>query len=158
MARGINIATHMPSTFTRLHYHIVFATKHRQPTIPPETAPQLHAYLGGCLRRVNCTPMEIGGVSDHVHILTAIPPTLKVSEIVGDIKSASSAWMHREQKQGAFWWQEGYAAMTADHFQVDELKRYIRNQEAHHAKRTFLEEYREMLSEMGYTMTDGYLP
>ena len=148
----------MPSTYTNLHAHIVFATKHRQTLINPSWTGDLHAYLGGCLKHANAVPLEIGGYRDHVHLLIGFKPTHRLSDLLCDIKSASSKWVHDEIGIRLFGWQEGYAAISVGGNDLDGLRKYIRTQEEHHRTRTFLEEYEELLKEMGMVLDKRYLP
>jgi REP element-mobilizing transposase RayT len=148
----------MASTFSKLHYHLVFSTKRRERIIDPEWEPTLHAYLGGCLRATDCFPLEIGGDLEHVHILTGMKPTHKVCDVVGDIKSGSSRWIHETTRLTSFEWQVGYAALTASARDLTELRGYIRNQKEHHRVTSFLDEYIAMLEEAGIEWDPKYLP
>jgi REP element-mobilizing transposase RayT len=147
----------MASTYSKLHYHIVFSTHHRQPWIAEDWEPRLHAFLNGCLQNAACQPIEIGGYRDHVHILTGLKPTHKVCDVVCDIKSASSRWVHQSVGLREFNWQEGYGALTTSVREDRALKHYIRNQRNHHRMKPFLEEYRSMLDEAGIEWDERYL-
>jgi putative transposase len=147
----------MPSTYTKLHYHLVFSTRKRNPWIADDWEERLHGFLNGCLRQVGCTPLEIGGYVDHVHILTGMKPTHRVCEVVCDIKSASSKWVHNTFGFQAFRWQEGYGAFTTSVREDVELRKYIRNQKQHHRRTNFLDEYRALLDEAGIEWDPRYL-
>jgi putative transposase len=129
----------MSQTYARLLYHIVFSTKERRPQIRPD----LHLYLGGIIKRLGGLPFKIGGVEDHVHLLTSIPPTIAVSDFMRDLKAGSSKWA-REREPG-FEWQRGFAAFTVNQSIVDDVDRYIANQEQHHAKQDFIGELKRLL-------------
>ena len=147
----------MPSTYTKLHYHIVFSTAYRIPSINQEWEARLHGFLNGCLRQIKCSPLEIGGYRDHVHILTGMKPTHRVCDVVCDIKSASSRWVHDSIGNPSFRWQEGYGAFTTSVVEDRELRNYIRTQREHHRVKTFTEEYREFLDDAGIQWDPKYL-
>src|SRR5438876_19142 len=102
----------MPNTFTSLHYHIIFGTKDRKPFLDSPLCERMHAYLGGCVRTVGGMALEIGGVSDHVHLLAGLKPTHCVADVLRTIKKASSEWARHEMGAGMFHWQDGYSAFT----------------------------------------------
>ena len=147
----------MPSTHTSLHYHLVFSTKERIPTIRADIRERVHAYLGGVIRGIGGTPLEIGGVADHVHILVGLKPTHVLADVMRVLKADSSKWIHAELGVHDFAWQEGYAAFTVSKSGVDAVREYVRNQEEHHRKRTFQEEYLEFLERMEIEYDERYL-
>jgi putative transposase len=147
----------MPNTFTSLRYHIIFATKNREPFLVPPFLERMHAYLGGCLRTIGGVPLEIGGVSDHVHLLAGLKPTHCVSEVLRAIKKASSDWARQDMGFGTFHWQDGYSAFTVGRKGIDQLRRYIATQAEHHQTKTFEEEYRELLKAHGIQFDERYL-
>ena len=147
----------MASTYVKLQYHLVFSTKNRNPSIQTDWDTRLYAYLNGCLRHGGCIPLEIGGHLDHVHILTGMKPTHRVCDVVCDIKSASSRWVHDTLRLGTFAGQEGYGAFTASTRDVARLRQYIQTQKEHHRVRTFLVEYMELLEEAGIDWDPRYL-
>jgi REP element-mobilizing transposase RayT len=132
-------------SYTNLLYHVVYATKERAPLITPVLRPRLHAYLGGTVRGLKGVPIEINGMSEHVHLLVRLRPTISVSEFLSSLKSNSSSWAKRQTK-GRFSWQSRYAAFTVSESQVERVRLYIRNQEKHHYKMSFEEEYRALLN------------
>ena len=133
-------------SFTRLTYHIVFATKCRTPSITDEFSESLYEYMGGTLRAKQGSAVEIGGVTDHVHLLARLSPTFAVSNVVRDLKANSSKWVNEKTKlSGNFQWQKGYGAFTVSYDKVSAVARYIRNQQEHHRSTTFQEEYIEFL-------------
>jgi putative transposase len=144
----------MPSTFSSLHCHIVFGTKNRQPWLIDAIRPQVHEYLGGCFRTAGALPLEIGGVADHVHALVRFKPTHCIADLLRDVKKASSDWIARDRR---FAWQDGYAAFTVARSQIDAVRQYIANQEEHHRRRSFLEEYREFLVAHGIEFEERFL-
>ena len=146
----------MSSTHLSLHYHITFSTKERRRMIADPWRSDLHAYLGGIIRNMNAIPEIINGTGDHVHILAGLKATHTLAEILRQIKRGSSVWIHQHGIQ-KFEWQEGYAAFTVSPSQVDAVKRYIANQEEHHRKKTFEEEYVELLRLSGVEFDERYL-
>jgi REP-associated tyrosine transposase len=143
-------------SYTNLLYHIVYGTKDRLPLITKELRPRLHEYLGGLLNGLHGTPLEINGTTDHVHVLARIKPVISISEFLSKFKSNSSGWARR-QAQGRFQWQAKYGAFTVSQSQVDRVRRYIRNQEAHHAKFSFEEEFKALLKSHGIEFQEKYL-
>ena len=147
----------MPQTFTRLHYHIVFSTKHRDPTITPDMRPRLWEYLGGIVRGESGVPIQIGGTADHVHMLVTLRQDTKLSDFVRTVKAGSSGWVHDTFPGAGMWWQTGYGAFTVSHSGIDEVTKYIANQEQHHRTRTFQDEFRELLTRHGIEFDEKYL-
>ena len=131
-------------SYTNLLYHIVYATKERAPLVTINLRPRLHEYLGGTVRGLGGVALEINGTSDHVHILAKLRPTISVSEFIGKLKSGSSGWAKR-QTHGRFGWQARFGAFTVSESQVERVRRYIRNQEEHHRKHSFEEEFEALL-------------
>ncbi len=139
----------MPQTFTQFHYHIVFSTHHRKPTIVPEIRQRVWEYLGGIVRAEGGIPIMIGGVEDHVHLLVTLRQTILFMELMKILKSRSSAWAHETFPHANLWWQTGYGAFTVSHFAIPAVERYIQNQEQHHSKQTFQDEFRWILNRHG---------
>jgi REP element-mobilizing transposase RayT len=135
----------MPSTHTSLYFHIVFSTKQRESWFPPPFRSRLHAYLGGVIRGLDGVPHAVGGVQDHVHILAGLKPVHRLSDVMREIKSDSSRWIKDELGRSAFAWQEGYGAFTFGAPDLENVRRYVLNQEEHHRTRTFQEEYLDLL-------------
>jgi putative transposase len=131
-------------SYTNLLYHIVYATKERAPLITSPLRPRLHEYLGGIVRGLGGIALEINGTNDHVHVLAKVRPTISVSEFLSKLKSSSSGWAKR-QTSGRFGWQARFGAFTVSESQVERVRRYIRNQEAHHRKHSFEEEFKALL-------------
>lgn len=142
----------MPSTHSSLQYHLVFSTKNRARYIDVDWQPRLHEYLGGIIRT-----MGGGGVQDHVHMLVTLKPVHRLSDVLRDLKKSSSKWVHDEIGQREFAWQEGYGAFTVSRSNIPSVKKYIERQEDHHRKRTFQDEYRELLRRHGVEFDERYL-
>ena len=131
-------------SYTNLLYHIVYATKERAPLITNALRPRLHEYLGGTVRGLGGVAIEINGVADHVHILAKVRPTISISEFLSKLKSGSSGWAKRQTAR-RFAWQSRFAAFTVSESQVERVRRYIRNQEEHHRRYSFEDEFKALL-------------
>ncbi len=147
----------MSSTHLSLHYHVVFGTKGREPSIALSWRPRLHAFLGGVIREMDAVPETVGGMADHVHVLMGLKSTHRLSDVVRDLKRSSSEWVHVNVPYPAFAWQEGYGAFTVSASNREEVIKYVAEQEEHHRKRTFREEYMRMLKLSGVDYDERYL-
>ncbi len=140
----------MPHSFTCLHYHLVFATKHREPVIGPDIRPRLWEFLGGVVRTLGGSPLAVGGVADHVHLLATLRQQRALSDVMRELKARSSGWAHETFPSATrLWWQAGYGAFTVSHSGVEAVRAYILNQEEHHRTRTFEDEFRGLLRKHG---------
>src|SRR5437764_1350479 len=146
----------MPSTYLSLHFHLVFSTKNREPTIRDTWKARLHEYLGGTIRGLGGFPEGIGGMADHVHLLVGLKATHCLADVLRELKKASSAWVH-EEIGDAFAWQEGYAAFTVSATARPGVKNYIAHQEEHHRIKSFREELIEMLAKAQIEYDPRYL-
>ncbi|MEN6627115.1 MAG: IS200/IS605 family transposase [Candidatus Sumerlaeia bacterium] len=136
----------MAGTYTCLQYHLVFSTKDRLPLITPEIQNNLYAYLGGIVRGKKGVAYQIGGISDHIHMLVRLHQDTKIQDFLRDVKSESSGWIHRTHRtMRGFAWQDGYGAFTVSMSQSNRVKTYIANQLQHHQKRGFKDEFRGFL-------------
>lgn len=136
----------MPATYTNLLFHVVFSTKERRPAIDLPMQDALYEYIGGIVRGQRNVLLEIGGVADHIYLAIRMRADLSVAEVVRDIKANSSKWLREERKLQAWpGWQSGYGAFTVSQSQLGTLRRYIRNQEAHHKKHSFQDEIISLL-------------
>ena len=147
----------MASTFLSLHYHLVFGTKNRVPTIEPKWRTRLHEYLGGTISGLGGFPQGIGGVADHVHLLVGLKSTHCLADVLRELKKASSLWVHQEIDLKTFTWQEGYAAFTVSATARDAVQKYIANQEEHHRVKSYREELIEMLTKAGIEFDPKFL-
>jgi len=148
----------MPQSFTNLIYHVVFSTKNRQPLITNDVKPRLYDYIGGTIRSQGGIALAINGIDDHVHVLAKLRPDKAVSAVLRDLKANASGWMHNvfpELKD--FSWQNGYGAFTVSASQVEKVKEYIANQERHHQKRSFQDEFIGLLKANEIEFDEKYL-
>lgn len=145
-------------SYSQLNYHIVFATKHRHPSIKSELKDRLYEYMGGTLRAKKGQLIEIGGVADHVHLLARLSPTSAVSDVIRDIKANSSKWINElDEIKRPFHWQIGYSVFSVSYSHIDTVREYIQNQEEHHKTMTFQEEYEAFLTRHGISFRPEYL-
>ena len=148
----------MPNTYTQLLFHVVFSTKHRQRTLPNGQRELLYRYIWGIQNNLNCHLYRIGGIDDHVHILTATPTTLSLADYVKEVKTGSSRWLKGQTEFRRFeGWQDGYGAFTATFSGKDSLIEYIKDQAEHHRTESLLDEYRRLLLENGVPYDERYL-
>lgn len=148
----------MSGTYTKLYYHIVFSTKERREFINPEIETELQKYIAGIVRGIKGTCIEINGMTDHLHILAILPPTIAISDALRTIKSNSSKWIHEKFRElRSFSWQDGYSAFTVSQSQLGTLQAYIRNQKTHHASRDFKTELVAILERHGVEYDERYI-
>ena len=148
----------MAGTFTNLLYHIVFSTKHRRPLIQSPLRDELHKYIGGIIRGQDGILLEIGGMPDHIHLVTKFKADHSLAEMVRLIKCNSSKWANEQpDRLEEFNWQTGYAAFTVSESQLAAVRNYVRNQEEHHRCRTFQEEFLELLKKHGIEYDERYV-
>jgi REP element-mobilizing transposase RayT len=146
----------MPHTFTNLLTHIIFSTKDRAPLITDDLKPQLHAYMGGIIRELKGKALIINGTADHVHLLVSASPSLSLSDAMRVLKTNSSRWVH-EAGCTPFSWQAGYGAFSVSQSNVQSVFGYIAQQEEHHRKITFQEEYVMFLRKHGISYDENNL-
>jgi putative transposase len=154
---GLVNESDMSSTHLSLHYHIVFGTKNHEPLIQPAWRGDLHAYLGGIIRTANGVAESVGGAADHVHLLAGLRATHRLADVLRELKSVSSGWVHDEIGLPEFAWQEGYGAFTVTASQREAVRRYIERQAEHHRTRTFHGEYVELLRRHGVEFDERYV-
>jgi REP element-mobilizing transposase RayT len=130
-----------------LNVHLVFSTKNRHPFIDRELAPRLYGYVGGIVRNTGSALLAIGGVEDHVHLLVSLGRQTCIADLVRDVKSNSSGWVHETfPGREKFAWQAGYGAFGVSVSFLERVKAYIASQEKHHKKETFQDEFRKFLT------------
>lgn len=148
----------MPQSLARLHIHLIFSTKNRIPIITDDIRNDLHSYMATVLKNRGGIPVLINSVEDHVHILFDLARTVSVSKAVEEVKKSSSKWM---KTQGAefenFAWQGGYGAFAVSVSNVENVLVYIANQREHHHKKSFQEEFRQILEKHGIVYDEKYV-
>jgi putative transposase len=149
----------MPQSLAKILVHTVFSTKERRPFLRNgNLRNELHAYLGGILKQHDCQPLVIGGVADHVHILSTLSRTCEAASMVKEIKRGSSLWIkEQEAALGDFAWQNGYGIFSIGASQVPTVKQYILNQEEHHRRTSYQDEFRKLLTLYGIEFDERYV-
>ena len=148
----------MPNTYTQIYIQIVFAVKGRESLISKNNREELHKYIAGILKEKSQKLLAVFCMPDHIHILVSIKPSLSISELVKVIKTSTSGFIKdKKWVKGKFNWQEGYGAFSYSKSQVDNVVKYILNQEEHHAKKSFKDEYLEFLKKFEVEYDEKYL-
>lgn len=148
----------MPNTYTQIHIQFVFAVKYRHGLIHPSWKDELYQYITGIVQNNKHKLICINGMPDHIHILIGVRPHQSISDLMQDVKGDSSKWINDKKfLRGKFEWQQGYGAFSYGKSQVQDVVHYIQNQEQHHQKKTFLEEYVDFLQKFEVAYEDQYL-
>jgi putative transposase len=148
----------MAGTYSQIYIHVVFAVKGRKNLLQKPWREEIFKYMAGIVKGKNQKPIIVNGVSDHVHLFIGLKPSISISDLVRDVKNNTSNFIN-EQKftLNKFSWQEGYGAFSYGHSQIDQVYQYILNQEEHHSKKTFKEEYLEFLQKFEIENDGKYL-
>jgi REP element-mobilizing transposase RayT len=149
----------MPQSLAKVLLHIVFSTKNRYSfLVDKNLREEMHAYLGGTCNNLGCPVLTVGGVADHVHVLSALLRNISIAKLVGELKRGSSKWIKTKGRMlTKFAWQNGYGAFSLSPSEVEGVRRYIATQEEHHRKRTFQDEYRAFLKEYDVEFDERYI-
>ena len=146
------------ASYVRNFVHITFSTKHRQKIILPPYEEELHRYLGGICKNLDCAPIQVGGFTDHIHVLCLLSKKIALMKLLEQLKSSSSKWMKtRDESLKNFYWQDGYGAFSVNPRGVDRVTAYIANQHAHHQKKTFEAEFVGLLKKYKVEYDERYL-
>ena len=148
----------MANTYTQIYIQVVFAVSGRQSLIGQSFKETLYKYIGGTIRNTGQKLIAINGMPDHVHILVGLKPNVALSDFVKDIKVGSSRFINdKGLVRGRFSWQEGFGGFSYSQSHLSKIARYIENQERHHAKRSFREEYVSLLKSFEIEHDERYL-
>jgi REP element-mobilizing transposase RayT len=148
----------MANTFSQIYIQIIFSTKGRIKTIRASFRDELFKYISGIIKRKGQTPLAVNGTTNHIHIFVGLKPEKAISDLVRDIKHFSTKFVNDKKLSNVkFYWQEGYAAFSYSHSQIDSVIKYIINQEKHHKSKTFQEEYREFMNKFNVKYDERYL-
>lgn len=153
----------MANTYTQLHIQLVFAVKYRLALIQKEWKERLHQYITGIIQKKEGreTPhklLQINSMPDHIHILIGLRPFQSISSLAQNVKTESTIWVNENKLcKTPFAWQLGFGGFSYSKSQVDDVIRYIQNQEAHHKKETFLDEYQKMLKAFEIDYDERYI-
>ena len=148
----------MANTYTQIHIQIVFTVQNRECVIRNIWKDELYKYITGIVQNNKHKLLAINGMPDHIHILIGHRPSQSLSDLVQDIKGSSSKWINEKRFiQGRFLWQEGYGAFSYSKTDLPKIIGYIQHQCEHHMKKTFLEEYLELLKEFDIEYDDRFV-
>jgi REP element-mobilizing transposase RayT len=148
----------MPQSLSKVIIHIIFSTKDREPWLDRGVRPRMHAYVATICRDLNAEMFLVGGVADHLHVVTTLPRTLSQADFVEAMKKMSSKWIKAlDSKYRGFYWQRGYGAFSVSPSQLGAVLKYVESQEEHHRSRSFQEEYRDFLSKYGIEFDERYV-
>lgn len=148
----------MAHSYTQLLYHMVFSTHERRPFLHADLRSRIFEYLAGAIRSEGGHALLVGGVEDHVHLLVRLRQDRALSDVVRDLKANSSKWIHQTFVTLAdFAWQSGYGAFSVSRSQAPRVRRYIAQQEQHHRRLSFQEEFVQLLNRHGIEFDEAYL-
>lgn len=148
----------MPQSLSQIYLHVVFSTKLRKPWLDPPIRPRLFAYTATVLNNLGCVPTEVGGYSDHLHILCSLSRTMSPAQLVEEIKKPTSKWMKSQGESFQdFYWQSGYGAFSVSRSNLGEVREYIMRQVEHHRTMTFQDEFRKLLDAHGVEFDERYV-
>ena len=148
----------MGQSLVKNYIHIIFSTKYSQELIYPPVEKELHSYIGGICKNLECHPIKIGGYTDHIHILCMLSQKIALMKLLEETKSHSSYWI---KSKGVgyenFYWQNGYGAFSVNPSEVNAVIKYIENQKEHHSKNGFQDEYRFFLKKYNVDYDERYV-
>jgi REP element-mobilizing transposase RayT len=148
----------MPQSLARLHLHLIFSTKNREPILHDSVRDSLHRYMATVLQNLDCPPVLINSVEDHIHILFELGRTIAVCDAVEEVKKTSSKWIKTQGREFAgFAWQAGYGAFAVSESNVAAVREYIAGQMEHHRQKSFQEEYRAFLERHRVAFDERYV-
>lgn len=148
----------MSQSLVKNYIHIIFSTKNRAPLIQDPHGIDLHNYLGGICKQLDCRPIIVGGYHDHVHILCMLSKKITLVELLEKLKKNSSKWMKMQDASlENFYWQDGYGAFSVNPSEIDTVIGYINNQQEYHSRKTFQDEYRAFLKKYKVDYDERYV-
>ncbi|MBX2909448.1 MAG: IS200/IS605 family transposase [Chitinophagales bacterium] len=148
----------MAGTYSQIYLQVVFAVKGRENLIAQSWKDELHKYMAGIIKEKEQKPIIINGMPDHIHAFIGLKPSMRISDLVRDIKNNSSKFINEKGfVRGKFSWQEGYGVFSYSHSHIDRVYNYILNQEEHHRKKTFKDEYLELLKKFDIEFKEEYV-
>ncbi len=148
----------MANTYTQIHIHAIFSVQNRFCIIDNSWKDELYKYITGVIKNNQHKPLVINGMPDHIHVLFGMKPSQALSDLMQDIKSNSSKWINEEEFLNCrFSWQEGFGAFSYSKSQLPNVIKYINNQETHHKKKCFIEEYREFMKAFNIDFDERYI-
>ena len=147
-----------PNTYTKLYVHCVFTPKGRASLLTDSIRERVHKYIYGIIKEKKCFPVLINGMNDHIHLLIGFTPLISISDLIRDIKRSSAMFINELSKSYIrFSWQEGFGAFTVSYTDLDRVFKYISNQQEHHLKKSFRDEYMQILIDEGIDFKPEFL-
>jgi len=148
----------MPGTYSQIYIQYVFAVKGRANLLHDDWRDELFKYISGIITAKGQKSIIVNGYRDHVHVFVGLKPSMRISDLIRDIKNNSSNYINSKNWiKGKFSWQEGYGVFTYSHSHIDNVYQYILNQKTHHSKKTFKEEYLDFLKKFEIEFEEKYL-
>lgn len=148
----------MPNTYSRIYLHFVFAVQFRQSIVPKKHKEELHKYITGLVQNRDAKMLAVHCMPDHAHLFTGFKPRMAISDFMKEIKVESNKFINSKKWfPGRFKWQEGYGVFSHSHSQIDQVIKYVNNQETHHLKQSFREEYISLLKKFNVAFEKKYL-
>ena len=147
----------MGQSLVQIYVHVIFSTKSRRPFLKDNALRNdLSGYIAGICKNKSCPALIINGVEDHLHLLCRLGKTIEISKFIQSIKRSSNEWVKENSRLKNFYWQNGYGAFSISPGHIDGLTEYIRDQEAHHRRETFQEEFRRICKRYGVELDERY--
>ncbi len=148
----------MAGTYSQIYLQVVFAVKGRENLITQSWKDELHKYMAGIIKEKEQKPIIVNGMPDHIHAFIGLKPSMRISDLVRDIKNNSSKFINEKGfVRGKFNWQEGYGVFSYSHSHIERVYNYILNQEEHHRKKSFKEEYLDLLKKFEIEFKEEYV-
>jgi REP element-mobilizing transposase RayT len=148
----------MAGTYSQIYLQVVFAVKGRENLIAQSWKDELHKYISGIIKEKEQKPIIVNGMPDHIHAFIGLKPSMRISDLVRDIKNNSSKFINEKGWiKGKFSWQEGYGVFSYSHSHIERVYNYILNQEEHRRKKTFKDEYLELLKKFEIEFQEAYV-
>ncbi len=147
----------MSQSLVKIYLHIIFSTKNREDLLPKAYLNEIHSYIAGVIKNNGCVPITVGGTSNHVHLLCEMSSNITVAELLRLTKASTSKWVKEKYGENDFAWQGGYAALSVSQSNADAVSHYISNQEQHHRKLSFKDEFLGFLKKYKINYNEEYL-
>ena len=148
----------MGQSLNKIYVHLVFSTKYRKPLITNSIKDELFSYLGGICKNMECNPIQVGGYKNHVHILCLLSKKIALMDLLEKVKSNFSKWIKTKGSEFAnFYWQNGYGAFSVNPSEIEIVKTYILNQQEHHERKTFQQEFLAFLKKYDVEYDERYV-
>lgn len=148
----------MSQSLSKNYIHLTFSTKYRKDSMKKEDLPSIFSYISGILDHIDCQPLIVGGISNHIHLLCVLNKNVALAKMVEEVKRSTSKWIKSKGRfYDTFSWQEGYGAFSVSQSKIDIVTNYIKNQEEHHKRMSFEDELKSFLREYKVEYNEEYL-